>query len=70
MEILIAIGGVATIAGLGGLGWCILRALRIRRAHLPRDITRARLSRLVAVNLGSVGCAAIGLALIAAGLLL
>lgn len=70
MEILIVLGGVATLAGLAGLGWCIMQARRIRKAHLPRDITRVQLSRLVAVNLGSVGCAAIGLALIAAGLLL
>ncbi len=59
-----------TLVGLGGLGWCIAQGLRIRRAALPPAEIHARLHRLIAINLGSVGLAALGLAVLVAGLLL
>jgi hypothetical protein len=58
------------LLGLGGLGWCIAQGLRIRRAGLPPAEIHARLHRLLAVNLGSVGLAALGLAILVVGLLL
>ena len=70
MEFLAFFGVVLTAVGLAGLGWCIVQGLRIRRAGLPPAEIHARLHRLVAVNLGSVALAGLGLAAVVAGLLL
>ena len=70
MEKLVVLGLLLTIGGLGGLGWCIAQGLRIRRAALPATEIHARLQRLVAINLASVALAALGLALLVAGMML
>jgi hypothetical protein len=70
MQSLAILGLVLTVLGLGGLGYCILQGLRIRGGALPADQVHARLHRLVAVNLASVGIAALGLAMLVAGVLL
>ena len=57
-------------AGLAGLAYCVVEGVRIRRAGLPPDEIHRRLHKLLAVNLGSVGLAALGLAMLVAGLLL
>ena len=70
MKFLVLPGLILAAAGLAGLVYCILQGLRIRRANLPPEAIHARLHRLLAVNLGSVALAALGLALLLAGLLL
>jgi hypothetical protein len=70
MQNLAFLGLGLTLAGLAGLAWCIIQGLRIRRAALPPGEVHARLHRMIAVNLGSVALAALGLAVICAGLLL
>lgn len=70
MQSLVPLGIVITLAGLGGLGYCIAQGMRIRRANLPPQEIHARLHRLLAVNLGSVGLAALGLAILVMGLVL
>jgi hypothetical protein len=70
MQNLALLGLVLTIAGLAGLGWCILQGLRIRRSPLRPEEIYARLHQLLTVNLGSVAVAALGLAILIAGLLL
>ena len=70
MQKLVLLGLLLTLAGLGGLAWCILQGLRIRRAALSAAEIHARLHRLVAVNLASVALAALGLAALIAGLML
>jgi hypothetical protein len=67
---LILLGLALTLAGLAGLGWCIWQGLRIRRAALPAAEIHARLHRLVALNLGSVALAGLGLAALVAGFML
>jgi nitric oxide reductase large subunit len=67
---LIWIGAALTALGLAGLAWMILAALRLRRAGLPPEALRAALQRLVAVNLGAVGIAAIGLMMVVLGVIL
>lgn len=69
MRTLILLGVLLTIAGLAGLAWCIVQGLRIRRAGPPPEEIHARLHRLIALNLGSVALAALGLACLVAGLL-
>ena len=70
MQHLAQLGLVLTLGGLFGLGWCIAAGFRIRRAGLPADQIHARLHKLLAINLGSVALAALGLAILVAGLLL
>jgi hypothetical protein len=70
MPSLALLGLLLALVGLAGLGWCILQGFRIRKAALPPAEVHARLHKLLAVNLGSVGLAALGLAILVAGLLL
>ncbi len=70
MAVLVILGAVLVLLGLGGLGYCIRAGYAIRRERPPEEVARARLGRLVAVNLGSVGAASLGLALVVAGLML
>ena len=58
MEGLIWAGAAVSLAGLAGLVWCILYALR------------ARLQRAVVVNLAALLVSAIGLMMIVIGILL
>ena len=70
MQDLARLGLFVTALGLAGLGWCIVQGFRIRRGGLGPQEIHARLHRLLAINLGSVGLAALGLAMLVAGLLL
>lgn len=70
MAILIWIGAAMAAAGLGGLIWCIVQALRLRRQAPDAETARRRLARLQAANLASVALGFLGLALAAAGVIL
>lgn len=67
----LAILGVAMVAsGLIGLGLCVREGFVIRRDKPSPDEVRRRLQRLVAINLGSVAVAALGLGVVVMGLTL
>lgn len=68
LDILIWIGTIATLAGLGGIIWCIFAARAARRAHLDDAALRARLQRIVTVNLGALMASLFGLALVIVGI--
>ena len=70
MTVLIVLGGPLVAAGIFGLGYCIRASYAIRRDKPSPEATRAILHRLVAVNLASVGSAAIGLGMIVMGFVL
>jgi hypothetical protein len=70
MEWVIWIGTGLTLAGVGGLVWCILQALQARRSGLPDAEMRARLQRIVTWNLAALGVSALGLMAVVAGILL
>lgn len=70
MTWLIGAGGAMTLAGLGGIVWCIVQVRRARAQGLPDADLRAVLQRVVAVNLAALGVSALGLAAVAAGVLL
>lgn len=70
MTVLVILGALLAAAGLGGLGYCIRAGFAIRRDKPPPEVARAQLQKLVAVNLGSVALAALGLAVVVAGLML
>jgi hypothetical protein len=69
MQALIWIGAAVTLAGLGGLVWCILSVISARRAGLSDDALRARLQRIVVWNLGALFLSVIGLMLVVLGIL-
>ena len=67
---LVPIGTVITLLGLAGLVWCIIAAARVRSEGLSDEDAKARLGRLVALNLGSLAIAGIGLMCVIVGLFL
>lgn len=70
MTLLAILGAAMVAAGLVGLGHCIRTGFATRRDKPSPEAARARLQRLVAVNLASVALAAFGLALLVIGLTL
>jgi hypothetical protein len=70
MQVLIWAGAALTLLGLVGLGYCILRASKAKRAGLDDTTMRAELQKVVAINLAAVGVSALGLAAVVAGILL
>lgn len=67
---LVWIGAAIALAGLAGLIYCILVAMRARREGLSGPAMEARLRGLVATNLGSLALSGIGLMLVVTGILL
>lgn len=70
MTLVVILGGLLVALGLFGLGYCVRAGLRIRRDKPEPGTVNARLQQLVAINLGSVCLAALGLGLIVVGLVL
>jgi hypothetical protein len=67
----VILAGVAlSILGLAGILGCIVAVWRAKREGLDDATLRARLQRVVAWNLGALATSAVGLATIAAGILL
>lgn len=70
MTALIYLGVALAAAGIGGLAYCILEGLRVKREKPGPEAARARLQKLLAINLGSVALAALGLMAVVAGAML
>lgn len=70
MKLLILAGALLSLSGVGGLIWCIILALRARKAGLDDDAMRARLQYVVTLNMIALGVSALGLMLVVAGILL
>ncbi|MEM1343903.1 MAG: hypothetical protein AAGI34_04890 [Pseudomonadota bacterium] len=70
MNTLVWIGLALALAGLGGLGWCVLQALKLRRSQAEAEEIKRTMNRLVAANGASVGTAFFGLALMLLGAML
>ena len=70
MEILVWAGAAVTLLGVGGLVWCIVAVTRARRAGLEDDALKARLQKVVALNLGALFVSAIGLIMVIVGIFL
>jgi hypothetical protein len=70
MEWLIWIGAGLTLVGVLLLGWCVLIAMRAKRAGLEGEAMEARLKGLVALNLGAVALSGLGLMMVVAGIFL
>ena len=70
MQALIWVGAAMALAGVGGLGYCVLRAMLARRAGLDDAAMRAELQRVVVINMAALGVSALGLATVVAGIIL
>jgi hypothetical protein len=70
MEIIVWIGAALTLVGLGMLVWCIVSVAKAKREGLPEDALKARLQRIVALNLAALGVSGLGLATVILGILL
>jgi hypothetical protein len=70
MDILVPIGAVVAFLGLLGLGWCIWLAVQAKRANLPDDEMKARLQKVVALNMAAMGLSAMGLMMVVIGIML
>jgi len=70
MEILIWIGAAISVAGLVGLVWCIVQVARAKRENLSDDAMRARVQKVVPINMAALFLSVIGLMLVVIGVLL
>jgi hypothetical protein len=70
MDFLIWIGTALSLAGVGGLLWCVRLAMVARKSGLPDDEMRARLQHVVTLNLAALGVSALGLMMVVAGIIL
>lgn len=70
MKILIWTGAGLTLLGVAGLVWCIVLAMRARSSGLPDDQIKARLQRVIALNLGALLLSGLGLMAVVVGIIL
>jgi hypothetical protein len=70
MQALVWIGATVTALGLGGIIWSILLISRARRENLPDEALRARLHRILPINLGGLFVAFLGLIMLVVGVIL
>ena len=70
MDILIFAGAAVSLIGLLGLVYCIVSALRARKASLSDEEMRLHLRGLVAWNMGALFTSILGLMMVAAGVFL
>ena len=70
MEILVWSGAAVTLAGFGGIIWSILAVFRAKKAGFDDAGLRARLNRILPVNLGALLLSVIGLMMVVVGILL
>jgi len=70
MEMFIWIGVALTLAGICGLVWSAVLALRARKATLPDPELRARLRQAVTLNLVALFLSVFGLMAVVMGIFL
>ncbi|WBU56973.1 hypothetical protein [Paracoccus sediminicola] len=69
-DVLIWCGAVMTICGIAGILWCIWAVQKARRAGLDEAGFRARMQRVVAVNMGALVASVMGLMAVVIGIML
>jgi hypothetical protein len=70
MEYLVWIGAALSVAGIGGLVWCILYVVRLRKSGLDDASLRARMQKAVLVNFAALAVSTLGLMLVVTGIFL
>ena len=70
MDLLVWIGAAISALGLVGIIYRIVAVDKARKAGLADDELRARISRILPINLGSLFLSVIGLMMVVVGVLL
>ena len=70
MQWVIWIGTAMTVAGFAGIVWSIIAVTRLKRAGLDDDELRARLGRVLPLNMGALLLSVLGLMLVVVGIIL
>ena len=70
MEWLIWGGAAVTLSGFGGIVYSILAVVRARRVGLPDDALRARMQKVLPVNIGALLLSMLGLMAVIVGVIL
>lgn len=70
MELLVWIGAAISVLGLIGILLSVILVVRARRAGLDDDALRARLNKVLPLNLGALFLSVIGLMMVVVGVLL
>ncbi|MBM3615530.1 MAG: hypothetical protein FJX28_08895 [Alphaproteobacteria bacterium] len=70
MDWMIWIGAALTILGVAGLVYCILLALKAKKANLPDEAMRAALQKAVVLNMPALAVSGIGLMFVVFGVML
>ncbi len=69
MEIMIYIGAFLAVIGIAGIGYCAVKAQRVRKETDEAE-AKAQLQQIIALNLGSLAIAALGLIMVVMGMVL
>jgi hypothetical protein len=70
MDIIIWIGAALSVVGLIGIIYSIIAVARAKRAGLTDEELRARVSKVLPINLGALFVSVIGLMAVIVGVLL
>jgi hypothetical protein len=70
MEIVVWIGAALSVIGLCGIVYSIVAVTRAKRANLPDEELRARISGILPINLGALFVSMIGLMAVIVGVML
>ena len=70
MEIVVWIGAAMSVIGLIGIGYSVVMVTRAKRANLSDADMRARLAKVLPVNLGALFVSVLGLMSVAVGIML
>ncbi len=70
MEIIVWIGAALSAIGLCGIIYSIVAVTRAKRANLPDEELRARISKILPINLGALFVSMIGLMAVIIGVML
>ncbi|WP_394177992.1 hypothetical protein [Yoonia maritima] len=70
MDIVVWIGAVLSVIGLAGIAYSIVTVTKAKRANLPDEEMRARLAKVLPINLGALLVSMIGLMAVVVGVML
>ncbi|PRY78981.1 hypothetical protein CLV80_103312 [Yoonia maritima] len=70
MEIVVWIGAVLSVIGLAGIVYSIITIVKAKRANLSDEEMRARVSKVLPINLGALLISMIGLMAVVVGVML
>lgn len=70
METVIWIGAALSVIGLVGIGYSIVAVARAKKAGLSDEELRARIARILPLNLGALFVSMIGLMAVIVGVIL